>query len=164
MVHPFELTIAPSDGAANIYLEVAAGVTTFIIAGRYFEARSKRRAGAALRVLLELDAKDVTVIGANTQLAQMAKAVEDAENGKAAVRRLADRISGVFVPIVIALAAATLGFWLGTGVGAAAAAEAPGNGSARCPTSGSSPTPRGSGCRASSTATRCSSGGCVDHP
>ncbi len=199
MVHPFDLTIAPSDGAGNIYLEVAAGVTTFILAGRYFEARSKRRAGAALRALLELGARDVTLlkngtevrvptdqlvvgdrfvvrpgekiatdgvvedgssavdasmltgeslpvevapgdavvgatvnaggrltvratrIGADTQLAQMAKLVEEAQNGKAAVQRLADRISGVFVPIVIALAAATLGFWLGTGVGAAAA-------------------------------------------
>ncbi|WP_219418210.1 heavy metal translocating P-type ATPase [Pseudonocardia nigra] len=203
MVHPFELTISPSDGAGNIYLEVAAGVTTFILAGRYFEARSKRRAGAALRALLELGAKDVTVrrsvdgrdaevriptdqlavgdrfvvrpgekiatdgviedgnsavdasmltgesvpvevrpgdtvvgatvnaggrlvvratrVGSDTQLAQMAKLVEDAQSGKAAVQRLADRISGVFVPIVIALAVATLGFWLGTGAGAAAA-------------------------------------------
>ncbi|GAA3249731.1 heavy metal translocating P-type ATPase [Pseudonocardia petroleophila] len=199
MTHPFELTIAPSDGAANIYLEVAAGVTTFILAGRYFEARSKRRAGAALRALLELGAKDVAVlrdgeevriptaqlavgdrfvvrpgeklatdgvveegssavdasmltgesvpvevrpgdavvgatvnaggrlvvratrIGSETQLAQMARLVEDAQNGKAQVQRLADRISGVFVPIVIALAATTLGFWLGTGAGAAAA-------------------------------------------
>jgi P-type Cu+ transporter len=199
MTHPFELTIAPSDGAANIYLEVAAGVTTFILAGRYFEARSKRRAGAALRALLELGAKDVAVlrdgdevriptdqlavddrfvvrpgekvatdgvvdegtsavdasmltgesvpvevgpgdavvgatvnaggrlvvratrIGSDTQLAQMAKLVEEAQTGKAAVQRLADRISGVFVPIVIALAAGTLGFWLGTGAGAAAA-------------------------------------------
>jgi Cu+-exporting ATPase len=199
MVHPFELTIAPSDGAGNIYLEVAAGVTTFILAGRYFEARSKRLAGAALRALLELGAKDVAVIrggvetriptdqlavddrfvvrpgekiatdgvveegssavdasmltgesvpmevrpgdtvvgatvnaggrlvvratrvGTDTQLAQMARLVEDAQNGKAQVQRLADRISGVFVPIVIALAATTLGFWLGTGAGAAAA-------------------------------------------
>jgi Cu+-exporting ATPase len=203
MTHPFELTIAPSDGAGNIYLEVAAGVTTFILAGRYFEARSKRRAGAALRALLELGAKDVAVlrdgpsgvveqriptaqlavgdrfvvrpgeklatdgvvdegssavdasmltgesvpvevrpgdavvgatvnaggrlvvratrVGADTRLAQMAKLVEDAQSGKADVQRLADRISGVFVPVVIGLAAATLGFWLGTGAGAAAA-------------------------------------------
>ncbi|MEU0791820.1 heavy metal translocating P-type ATPase [Amycolatopsis sp. NPDC005961] len=199
MVHPFELTVAPSDGAGNIYLEVAAGVTTFILAGRYFEARSKRRAGAALRALLELGAKEVAVlrggaevriptaelvvgdrfvvrpgekiatdgvieegksavdasmltgesvpvevgegdtvtgatvnaggrlvvratrVGADTQLAQMAKLVEDAQSGKADVQRLADRVSGVFVPIVIGLAAATLGFWLGTDVGAAAA-------------------------------------------
>ncbi|MDN5747563.1 MAG: heavy metal translocating P-type ATPase [Pseudonocardia sp.] len=204
MTHTFELTSfdlsgGPSDGAGNIYLEVAAGVTTFILAGRYFEARSKRRAGAALRALLELGAKDVGVVrdgvevriptaqlavgdrfvvrpgekiatdgvvedgssavdasmltgesvpvevspgdavtgatvnaggrlvvratrvGSDTQLAQMARLVEDAQTGKAEVQRLADRISGVFVPIVIAIAAATLGFWLGTGAGAAAA-------------------------------------------
>ena len=208
MTHPFELGIefsgAPSDGGGNIYLEVAAGVTTFLLAGRYFEARSKRRAGAALRALLELGAKDVAVlrgdaggvdtevripvgqldvgdrfvvrpgekiatdgvvedgvsavdasmltgesvpvevgpgdavtgatvnaggrlvvratrIGGDTRLAQMARLVEDAQSGKAGVQRLADRISGVFVPIVIALAAATLAFWLGAGAGAAAA-------------------------------------------
>ena len=199
MTHPFELTISRSDGAGNIYLQAAAGVTTFILAGRYFEARSKRRAGAALRALLELGAKEVSVlregveqriptdqlivgdefvvrpgekiatdgvvadgssavdnsmltgesvpvevgpddlvvgatvnvggrivvratrIGSDTQLAQMAKLVEDAQTGKAQAQRLADKISGVFVPIVIALAAATLGFWIGTGGGIAAA-------------------------------------------
>jgi P-type Cu+ transporter len=199
MTHPFELSIAPTDGAGNIYLEVAAGVTTFILAGRWFEARAKRRAGAALRALLELGAKDVAVlrdgvehripverlavgdrfvvrpgekiatdgevedgssavdasmvtgesvpvevgigdavigatvnaggrlvvratrVGADTQLAQMARLVEDAQTGKAAVQRLADRVSGVFVPIVILLAAATLGFWLTAGAGAAGA-------------------------------------------
>ena len=62
MTHPFELTIERTDGAGNIYLEAAAGVTTFILAGRYFEARSKRQAGAALRALLELGAKDVAVL------------------------------------------------------------------------------------------------------
>ena len=62
MTHPFELTIVRGDGAGNIYLEAAAGVTAFILAGRYFEARSKRKAGAALRALLELGAKDVTVL------------------------------------------------------------------------------------------------------
>src|SRR5688572_31775504 len=62
MVHPFELTVERSDGAGNIYLEAASGVTTFLLAGRYFEARSKRRAGAALRALLELGAKDVAVL------------------------------------------------------------------------------------------------------
>ena len=195
MTHPFELTVARSDGAGNIYLEAAAGVTTFLLAGRYAEARSKRRAGAALRALLELGAKDVSVlrngterrvpvgelavgdlfvvrpgekiaadgevaegssavdasmltgesvpvevrpgdavagatvnaggrlvvratrVGAETQLAQMARLVEDAQNGKAEVQRLADRISAVFVPIVLALAVATLGFWIGTGAG-----------------------------------------------
>ncbi|NNM47811.1 heavy metal translocating P-type ATPase [Knoellia koreensis] len=199
MRHPFELTIARSDGSGNIYLEAAAGVTTFILAGRYFEARSKRRAGAALRALLELGAKEVSVlrdgqeartpvdqltvgtrfvvrpgekiatdgvvvdgssavdnsmltgesvpvevgpgdtvvgatvnaggrivveatrVGSDTQLAQMARLVEDAQNGKAQAQRLADRISGIFVPIVIALSLATLGFWLGAGAGAGAA-------------------------------------------
>ncbi|WP_338596847.1 heavy metal translocating P-type ATPase [Saccharopolyspora sp. SCSIO 74807] len=199
MTHPFALTIQHGAGAGSIYLEVAAGVTTFILAGRYFEARSKRRAGAALRALLELGAKDVAVlrdgreqriptdqlvvgdrflvrpgekiatdgivedgtsavdasmltgesvpvevapgttvvgatvnaggslivrasrVGADTQLAQMAKLVEDAQSGKAAVQRLADRVSAVFVPIVIALAVASLVFWLVSGAGATAA-------------------------------------------
>ncbi|MEV7018930.1 heavy metal translocating P-type ATPase [Streptomyces sp. NPDC093991] len=199
MIHPFELTITRTDGAGNIYLEAAAGVTAFILAGRYFEARSKRKAGAALKALLQLGAKDVTVlrggreeqipvgelkvgdrflvrpgekiatdgtvvegtsavdasmltgesvpvevgagdavtgatvnaggrlvveaarVGADTQLARMAKLVEDAQNGKAAAQRLADKISGVFVPVVIALALGTLGFWLGNGAGLTAA-------------------------------------------
>ncbi|WP_435592198.1 heavy metal translocating P-type ATPase [Nocardia sp. bgisy118] len=199
MTHPFEFTISRMDGTGNIYLEAAAGVTTFILAGRFFEARSKRRAGAALRALLELGAKEVSVlrdgveqripieqlgvgdefvvrpgekiatdgvitegssavdasmltgesvpvevgkddavvgatvnvggrlvvratrIGADTQLAQMAALVEDAQTGKAQAQRLADKISGIFVPVVIALAVATLGFWLGTGGSVAAA-------------------------------------------
>ncbi|MEU5718047.1 heavy metal translocating P-type ATPase [Streptomyces sp. NPDC020403] len=199
MTHPFEFTIARGDGAGNIYLEAAAGVTAFILAGRYFEARSKRKAGAALRALLELGAKEVTVlregrqetvptaalrvgdrflvrpgekiatdgtvaegssavdasmltgesmpvevgvgdavtgatlnvggrlvveatrVGTDTQLARMARLVEDAQNGKAAAQRLADRISAVFVPVVIALALGTLGFWLGNGSGLTAA-------------------------------------------
>src|SRR5258708_39751313 len=62
MRHPFALTIEAGSGAGNIYLEVAAGVTVFILAGRYFEARSKRRAGSALRALLEIGAKDVAVL------------------------------------------------------------------------------------------------------
>ncbi|MGW0021725.1 heavy metal translocating P-type ATPase [Rhodococcus sp. NPDC003382] len=193
MTHPFEFTIARGNGAGNIYLEVGAGVVTFILLGRYFEARSKRRAGAALRALLELGAKEVSVlhngreerisidrlavgdrfivrpgekiatdgrivegssavdasmvtgesvpaevvpgdavvgatvnaggrlvveatrVGADTQLAQMARMVEDAQNGKAQAQRLADTISGIFVPIVIALAVATFGFWAGAG-------------------------------------------------
>ncbi len=203
MTHAFELTVERTDGAGNIYLEAAAGVTTFILAGRYAEARSKRRAGAALRALLELGAKDVAVlregpdgpveervgadrlavgtrfvvrpgekiatdgvieegssavdasmltgeslpvevslgdavvgatvnaggrlvvratrVGSETQLAQMARLVEDAQNGKAQVQRLADRVSGVFVPVVIALAVATLLGWLLAGGGAGAA-------------------------------------------
>ncbi|MFC9116936.1 MULTISPECIES: heavy metal translocating P-type ATPase [Streptomyces] len=191
MRHPFELTVARTDGASTIYLEVAAGVTTFILLGRYLEARSKRRAGAALRALMELGAKDVAVlrngrevrvpadrlavgdrfvvrpgekiatdgtvvegasavdasmltgesvpvdvtvgdtvtgatvnaggrlvveatrIGADTRLARMAKLVEDAQTGKAQVQRLADRIAGVFVPVVLLIAAGTFGLWLG---------------------------------------------------
>ena len=62
-----------------------------------------------------------TKVGADTQLAQMARLVEEAQNGKAQVQRLADRISGIFVPIVLVLAVATLGFWLGTGASVAAA-------------------------------------------
>lgn len=199
MTHAFEFSLAPSDGAANIYLEVGAGVTMFILAGRYFEKRSKKQAGAALRALLELGAKEVAVlrggtetripvedlrvgdefiirpgekiatdgvvvsgssavdasmltgesvpvevaegdpvtgattnvggrlvvratrIGSDTQLAQMARLVEDAQTGKAQVQRLADRISGIFVPIVIVIAVATLGGWLGAGFPATAA-------------------------------------------
>jgi Cu+-exporting ATPase len=202
MTHPFRLTVGGATGEAAIYLEVAAGVTTFILAGRYFEARAKRRAGAALRALLELGAKDVAVlrdgreervpierlavgdhfvvrpgekiatdgvvvegssavdmslltgesvpvevgprdtvagatvnaggrlviratrVGSDTQLAQMARLVEQAQAGKADVQRLADRISAVFVPVVIAIAAGTFGFWLGTGSSATAALTA----------------------------------------
>ena len=62
MTHAFEFTVHRGDGAGNIYLEAAAGITTFILAGRYFEARAKRRAGAALRALLELGVKDVAVL------------------------------------------------------------------------------------------------------
>ncbi|MFF5825137.1 heavy metal translocating P-type ATPase [[Kitasatospora] papulosa] len=199
MTHPFAFTIGRSDGAGNIYLEAAAGVTAFILAGRYFEARSKRKAGAALRALMELGAKEVTVlrdgreitlptaglevgdrflarpgekiatdgtvvegssavdvsmltgesvpvevaagdsvtgatlnaggrlvveatrIGADTQLARMAALVEEAQSGKASAQRLADRISAVFVPVVMGLALATLGYWLGSGAGLTAA-------------------------------------------
>jgi Cu+-exporting ATPase len=199
MRHPFQFTLTRGDGSGNIYLEAAAGVITFLLAGRYVEARSKREAGAALRALIQLGAKDVAVlrgnaetripieqlavgdlfvvrpgekvaadgvitdgrsavdnslitgesvpvevavgdpvigasvnsggrlvvraarVGADSQLAQMAKLVTDAQNGKAQVQRLADRISGIFVPVVIALALATLAFWLIIGAGAAAA-------------------------------------------
>ncbi|MFE8986486.1 heavy metal translocating P-type ATPase [Streptomyces collinus] len=199
MRHPFELTVSRGDGASSIYLEVASGVTAFILLGRWLEARSKRRAGAALRALMDLGAKDVAVlrdgrevripaqrlavgdrfvvrpgekiatdgtvvegasavdssmltgesvpvdvtagdavtgatvnaggrlvveatrVGADTRLARMAKLVEDAQNGKAEVQRLADRISGVFVPVVLLIAGATAGTWLGlTGDGVAA--------------------------------------------
>ncbi|WP_030170955.1 heavy metal translocating P-type ATPase [Streptomyces sp. NRRL S-813] len=188
----FRLTVSRMDAASTIYLEVASGVVAFILLGRYLEARSKRRAGAALRALLELGAKDVAVlrggreirvpvselavgdrfvvrpgekiatdgtvvegasavdasmltgesvpvdvapgstvtgatvnaggrlvveatrVGADTQLARMAKLVEDAQNGKAQVQRLADRISAVFVPIVLLIAVGTLLTWLFT--------------------------------------------------
>ncbi|WP_405702844.1 heavy metal translocating P-type ATPase [Streptomyces sp. NBC_00069] len=196
MRHDFTLftvaggTVSRTDGSSTIYLEVAAGVVTFILLGRYLEARSKRKAGAALKALLELGAKDVAVlrggsevripvaqlavgdrfvvrpgekiatdgtvvegasavdasmltgesvpvevgvggsvtgatvntsgrlvveatrIGADTQLARMARLVEEAQNGKAEVQRLADRISGVFVPVVLVLALGTWVTWL----------------------------------------------------
>ncbi|MFB6826295.1 heavy metal translocating P-type ATPase [Streptomyces virginiae] len=190
MRHGFDLTISRTDGSSAIYLEVAAGVVSFILLGRYLEARSKRKAGAALKALLELGAKDVVVlragqevripvsalavgdrfvvrpgekiatdgtvveggsavdasmltgesvpvdvvvgdsvtgatvntsgrlvveatrIGADTQLARMAKMVEDAQNGKAEVQRLADQISGIFVPVVLVLALGTWITWL----------------------------------------------------
>ncbi|MEU9251316.1 heavy metal translocating P-type ATPase [Streptomyces sp. NPDC048270] len=190
MRHGFDLTISRTDGSSALYLEVAAGVVSFILLGRYLEARSKRKAGAALKALLELGAKDVAVlrggrevrvpvgtlavgdrfvvrpgekiatdgavvegssavdasmltgesvpvevsvgdsvtgatvnasgrlvveatrIGADTQLARMARLVEDAQNGKAEVQRLADRISAVFVPVVLLLALGTWVAWL----------------------------------------------------
>jgi P-type Cu+ transporter len=192
----FDLIPDRAGGTHEIYLEVAAAVTVFVLAGRYFEARAKRRAGSALKALLELGAKDVAVlgadgaerrvpveqlavgdrfvvrpgekvatdgivvegvsavdqslltgepvpvekqpgdevagagvnaggrlvvratkVGADTALAQIARLVTDAQSGKAPVQRLADRISGVFVPVVIGLSFATLGFWLGAGEG-----------------------------------------------
>jgi Cu+-exporting ATPase len=190
MRHGFEFTVSRTDGASTLYLEVAAGVIAFILLGRFLEARSKRRAGAALRALMELGAKDVGVlrdgrevrvpvaqltvgdrfvvrpgekiatdgtvvegasavdasmltgesvpvdvtvgdavtgatvnaggrlvveatrIGADTQLARMARLVEDAQNGKAEVQRLADRISGVFVPVVLIVALGTFAAWI----------------------------------------------------
>ena len=197
MKHGFNFT--NTDAAGSIYLEVAAGVTMFVLAGRYFEKRAKRQAGAALRALMGLGAKDVTVIrgdaevliaiedlrvgeefvvrpgekiatdgvvvrgssavdmsmltgesmpveitegdpvtgatlnaggrlvvratkvGADTALAQMAQLVEDAQSGKAPVQRLADRVAGVFVPVVIVIAIATLVTWLALGYDASAA-------------------------------------------
>ncbi len=193
MRHGFSLRPERGMGASQIYLEAAAGVTVFILAGRYFEARAKRRSGAALKALLELGAKDVAIVhegvetripveqlvvgdqfvvrpgekiatdgiveqgtsaidaslltgepvpvdvapgdrvsgatvnatgrlvvratrvGADTALAQIGRMVEEAQTGKADVQRLADRVSAIFVPIVIALAFATLGFWLAEG-------------------------------------------------
>jgi Cu+-exporting ATPase len=191
MRHGFDLTVGNADPASSLYLEAAAGVTAFILLGRYLEARAKRRSGAALRALLELGAKDVSVVrdgrevripvadlrvgdrfvvrpgekiatdgvvvegasavdasmltgesvpvevtigsavtgatvnaggrlvveasrvGADTQLARMAALVEQAQNGKAAAaQRLADRISAIFVPVVIAIALGTLVVWL----------------------------------------------------
>ncbi|WP_433799019.1 heavy metal translocating P-type ATPase [Actinomycetospora sp. CA-084318] len=187
MTHEFSFTADPGDA---IYLETAAAVTTFVLAGRFFEARAKRRAGAALRALLDLGAKDAallvdgtetrvpverlvvgdefvvrpgervatdgvvvsgvgavdastvtgesvpvevspasevvggcvavgsrlvvraTKVGADTQLARIARRVAEAQNGKADVQRLADRVSGVFVPVVVAVAVLTFVAWL----------------------------------------------------
>ncbi|MFD4182908.1 heavy metal translocating P-type ATPase, partial [Rhodococcus sp. NPDC058514] len=190
MTHEFTLRLGAHDPSGQIYLEVSAAVTVFLLAGRYAESRAKRRAGAALRALIEVGAKDVAVlrgegerripvgqlsvgdrfvvrpgekvatdgrvlegaaavdasmitgesvpievaagdavvggtvntngqlvvlaerVGADTQLAHIAKLVTDAQNGKAAVARLADRVSSVFVPVVLVIAALTLAGWL----------------------------------------------------
>ncbi|MET8326202.1 heavy metal translocating P-type ATPase [Streptomyces sp. NPDC005181] len=189
-------------GGEHLYLEVAVVLTAFLLAGRFFEARAKRRAGQAIRALMDLGAKDVAVlrdghevripveelavgdlfvvrpgeklatdgevvegasaideslltgesvpveveagsqitgatinshgrlvvratrVGADTKLAQIAALVERAQTGKAEVQRLADRISAVFVPVVIALALVTFGVWLLTGASAATALTA----------------------------------------
>ena len=186
-------------GASAIYLDAAAGVTVLILLGRYFEARAKRRSGAALRALAALGAKDAAVlrdgrevrvpvarlaagdlfvvrpgekiavdgvvesgasavdasmltgepvpvevtagdavtggcvnasgrlvvravrVGADTELARITRLVEDAQHGKAPVQRLADRVSAVFVPVVIVIALGTLAAWLAAGHGPAAA-------------------------------------------
>lgn len=190
MHHTFSFALERTDGMSNIYLEVAAGVITFVLLGRYFEKRSKRQAGAALRALMEMGAKEVAVmrdgteqlipveqlavgdefvvrpgekiatdgqvvsgssavdmsmltgesvpvevgegddvtgatvneggrlvvratrVGSDTQLARMAKLVEDAQSGKAEIQRLADRVSGIFVPVVFVIAALTFLGWL----------------------------------------------------
>ena len=211
MTMPFTLSVSRGGGVDEIYLEVASAVTVFLLAGRYFELRAKRRSGAALSALIELGAKDVAVlrtsngatvtssedevrtpiadlqvgdrfvvrpgekvatdgvvvegtsaidaslltgepvpvevgpgdavtgatvnaggrlvvtatkIGADTALAHIARLVTDAQSGKAPVQRLADRVSAVFVPVVIALALATLGYWLATGASTAMAFSA----------------------------------------
>ncbi len=194
--------LARGAGPADIYLEAAAGVTALVLLGRYLEERAKRRAGAALRTLLELGARDVavvragreeripvtrlaagdrfvvrpgekiaadgmvesgrsavdtsmltgepvpaevaegdavtgatvnisgrlvvcaTAVGADTQLARIARLVSDAQARKAPVQRLADRISGLFVPVVIGIALATLAGWLAMGQPAGAAFSA----------------------------------------
>ncbi len=177
-------------GSGGLYFEVAAVVTTFLLLGRYLEANAKQKAGDALKALLNLGAKDATVlrggqeqqipadqlgvgdlivvrpgekiatdgvvvegssavdaslvtgesvpvevgpdspvtgatintsgrllvratrVGAETTLAQMGRLVSQAQTGKAPIARLADRISSVFVPVVLAIAAATFGAWL----------------------------------------------------
>jgi Cu+-exporting ATPase len=191
----FTFDVARGRAEHEIYLEVAVAVTVFLLAGRWFEARAKRRSGAALRALLDLGARDVAVlrdgvetrvrveelavgdrfvvrpgekvatdgvvdegtsaidaslltgesmpvevgpgdavtgatvnvggllvvvatrVGADTALAQIARLVTDAQSGKAPIQRLADRVAAVFVPVVIALAVGTLGFWWGAGYG-----------------------------------------------
>ncbi len=193
MTMKFTLTLARGAGRDELYLEVAATVTIFLLAGRTFEANAKRKSGAALRALLNLGAKDVAVlrgdgeiripigdlavgdrfivrpgekiatdgivehgtsaidaslltgepvpievapgdtvtgatvntsgrltviatrVGSDTALAQIARLVTDAQTGKAPIQRLADLVSAIFVPVVITLAVATFGFWLGVG-------------------------------------------------
>jgi P-type Cu+ transporter len=204
MTMDFALAPSRGGGAGEIYLEVASAVTVFLLAGRYAEQRAKRRAGAALRALLDMGATSVAVlregadgvvseervpvarlavgdrfvvrpgekvatdgvvedgvsavdasmltgesvpvevgpgdtvvgatvnqggrlvvratrVGSDTQLAQMARLVADAQNGKAPVQRLADRVSAVFVPAVLLVALGTLVAWFATGAAAEAA-------------------------------------------
>ncbi|HHV21624.1 MAG TPA: cadmium-translocating P-type ATPase [Propionibacterium sp.] len=196
MKHEFTFSLARSDGFGNIYFEAAAAIITFILTGRYFEAKSRRSAGEAVRSLLTLGASDVAVVrdgveiripidqlrvgeefvvrpgekiatdgevvsgdsgvdtsmitgeslpvdvtvgdsviggclntdgrlvvratrvGEETQLAQIARLVSDAQSGKSQTQRMADRVSAVFVPIVIVLAVVTLIGWLVAGAGA----------------------------------------------
>jgi Cu+-exporting ATPase len=185
--------VATHGGPTELYLEVASAVTVFILLGRWLEARAKRRSGEALRALLELGAKEATVlrdgqearvataglvpgdlvvvrpgeaiasdalvregtsavdlsmltgesvpvevgpgdrvvgatlnvggrllveitrVGADTELARLGRLVEEAQSGKAEVQRLADRVSAVFVPVVIGLAVLTFVGWLAFG-------------------------------------------------
>ena len=186
----FVVVAGTAGGSGHVYFEVAAAVTVFLLAGRYAESKAKRSAGAALRALLSLGAKDAAVlrddtevrvpvgelrvgdvmvvrpgervatdgvvvdgasaldssamtgesvpvdvgpgaevlggavntygrilvrasrVGADTQLSRMARMVSDAQNGKASVQRLADRVSAVFVPAVLVIAAVTLAAWV----------------------------------------------------
>lgn len=188
MRHGWSILNHAGDPMGDIYFEVAAGVVTFVLAGRYFEKRSKQRAGDAIRALTDMGAKQVTVlrdggetllpieqlqigdhflarpgekiatdgrildgtsaidqsmltgesvpvdvgpgdevtgatintsgrlvveathVGEQTKLAQMAKLIDEAQSGKADVQRLADKVSGIFVPIVILIALLTLLF------------------------------------------------------
>ncbi len=198
----FELVPGKSHSLDQLYFETAAIVTTFLLAGRFFEERAKRRAGDALKALLDLGAKDVSIlrdgnetkvpvaeltagdhflvrpgekvatdgvviegssavdeslitgesipvekaegdrvvgasvnasgrlvveatrVGSETALAQISRLVEEAQTGKAPVQRLADRISAVFVPVVLVLAVTTLAFWLIEGSGSSFAISA----------------------------------------
>jgi len=195
MRHALSLQPERGGAAGDVYFEAVGVVITFLLAGRWFEARAKRSAGAALRSLLELGAKEASIldadgvehriaveqlkvdhrlvvrpgekvatdgivyegasaidrslltgeslpvdvapgdevtgatvntgpgllivratrVGADTALAQIGRLVTEAQSGKAPVQRLADRISSVFVPVVLTVATATLGFWIGTG-------------------------------------------------
>ncbi len=194
----FDLIPEQGGATSEVYFEVAAVVIAFLLAGRYFEAKAKRRSGAALKALLDLGAKEVALldddgserlapvaeltvgrrfvvrpgekvaadgtvvegrsavdqslltgesipvevgpgdevtgatlnaggrlvvradrVGSDTALAQIGRLVSEAQTGKAPVQRLADRISAVFVPIVILIAAGTLGFWLASDVSTA---------------------------------------------
>ena len=200
--HGFEFMLMRGTGEGSIYFEAVVGIITFLLLGRWFEARSKQRAGEAVRALLRLGATEATLlrdgaetrvpveflkpgdlfvvrpgekiatdgevvegssavdasmvtgesvpvdvapgdgvigatvnangrlvvratrVGADTQLAHIARLVEQAQTGKANVQRLADRISSVFVPIVIGLAIVTLLGWLLADAGLAFASSA----------------------------------------
>ena len=200
--HPFELVLMRGAGEGSVYFEAVVAIVTFLLLGRWFEARAKQQAGEAVRALLKLGATEATLlragtevrvpvdflkpgdlfvvrpgekvatdgevvegasavdasmvtgesvpvdvgpgdpligatvnangrlvvratrVGADTQLAHIARLVEQAQTGKARVQRLADRISAVFVPIVIVLALVTGVVWLLAGAGLAFASSA----------------------------------------
>lgn len=87
---PFSLVPSASDGVAHIYLEAAVGVTLFVLAGRFLEARARRGTGAALRSLAELAAKEVSVRDGDSE---RLVPIEELERGLVFVVRPGERVA-----------------------------------------------------------------------